>query len=133
MAGLPYGPWYLPIHLGASPSPCTIPGNVSGNLLIGTVDKNDGVSARDIAPGEGGVEPEAKDPEHRVHQNSCQDLYGRKDKHGSVIPGSTRLESLCYPHLQTNSRDLYFTLLLRVFMPRDWEASSVGKVLAKWA
>lgn len=30
----------------------TIPGNISGNLLIGTVDKDDGVSAGDIAAGD---------------------------------------------------------------------------------
>ena len=60
---------------------CTIPGDVSGNLLIGTVDKNDGIRARDIDPSEGRVEPEAKGPEHGIHQNSCQDLHGRKEKH----------------------------------------------------
>lgn len=50
-------------------------------MLIGTVDKNDGIRARDIDPSEGGVEPEAKGPEHRKRQNSCQDLHGRKEKH----------------------------------------------------
>ena len=35
--------------LGQHLSPFTIPGNISGNLLVGTVDKDDGISAGDKA------------------------------------------------------------------------------------
>lgn len=56
-----------------------------------------------MVPGEGGVEPEGEGPEHRIRQDERQDLYGAKEKHGSVTPRSTRLESSQHPHSQNNS------------------------------
>lgn len=73
-------PWST---LGQHLSTFTIPGNISGNVLIGTVDKDDGVSAGDIAAGDGRMELQAKGPEHGVcQQRNSQELNGGKKSTG---------------------------------------------------
>lgn len=64
-----------PEPLGQYLSPFPIPGNISGNLLVGTVDKNNGVRAGHIAAGDKRKELQAEGPEHGVCQErGCQDL-----------------------------------------------------------
>lgn len=66
-------------------SPFPVPGNISGNLLVGTVDKNNGVRAGHIAASDNGKELQAEGPEHRVCQETgCQDLHRGKAKHRSA-------------------------------------------------
>lgn len=73
--------WWLLSPLGQYVSPFPVPGNISGDLLVGTVDKNNGVRAGHIAASENGKELQAEGPEHGVCQErGCQDLHSRKRK-----------------------------------------------------
>lgn len=73
--------WSLLSPLGQYLSPLPIPGNISGDLLVGTVDKNNGVRAGHIAASDNGEELQAEGPEHGVCQErGCQDLHSGKRK-----------------------------------------------------
>lgn len=64
-------------------------------MLIGTVDKDDGVSAGDIAAGDRRMELQAKGPEHGVcQQRNSQELNGgRKAQVSSDMTSSTPASS----------------------------------------
>lgn len=71
--------------LGQYLSPFPVPGDISGNLLVGAVDKNNGVRAGHIAASDNRKELQAEGPEHRVCQErGCQDLHSGERGHRSA-------------------------------------------------